>query len=64
MRKKARLGLILTTQEKSWVRRLAEIEGGLSEAALIRRLIRQAAKSNGLQNDDSYVAIRKGVQDG
>ena len=43
MKKTKRLGLILTEKEKEWVIRLAELEGGLSQAALIRRLIRQKA---------------------
>ena len=46
--KSKRLGLVLTPAEKTAVIRLAEVEGGLSQAAVVRRLIRQAAKSRGL----------------
>jgi hypothetical protein len=49
MNKVKRLGLILTEREKYWVIRLAELEGGLSQAALIQRLIREAAQKHGLQ---------------
>lgn len=38
-----RLGLTLNRHEKIAVKRLAEIEGGLSLSALMRRLIRRAA---------------------
>ncbi len=48
MKKTSRLGLILTPTEKSWVRSLAELEGGLTQAALIRRLIREAARKGGI----------------
>ena len=43
MKKTKRLGLILTEKEKYWVIQIAELEGGLSQAALIRRLIRRKA---------------------
>ncbi len=48
MEKTERLGLTLTSAEKSTVVLLAEVEGGLSQAALVRRLIRKAACSKGL----------------
>lgn len=48
MAKTEYLGLLVSRQEKDVVRKLAEIEGGLSLAALVRRLIRQAAKTHGL----------------
>ncbi len=41
--KTERIGLIVTKEEKKWVIELARIEGGLSQASLIRRLIRKAA---------------------
>ncbi len=44
MKKSYRFGLMLTPAEKHALERLAELEGGLSKAALIRRLIREAAK--------------------
>lgn len=43
-----RLSLVLSSREKAAVEHLAEMEGGLSQAALVRRLIRQAAKDQGL----------------
>jgi hypothetical protein len=38
-----RLGLLLTPAEKAAVVQMAEAEGGLSQSALVRRLIRNAA---------------------
>jgi hypothetical protein len=43
-----RLGLVLTPSEKEAVRCLAEAEGGLSQAATVRRLIRQEAQRRGM----------------
>ncbi len=48
MYKRVRFGFVLTEGEKRSLERLAEIEGGLSEAALLRRLIRRAAKEEGI----------------
>ena len=48
MQKTERLGLVLTQSEKFVVSQLAEQEGGLSQAALVRRLIRKAANERGL----------------
>lgn len=48
MEKCERFGLTLTRDEKNVIVRLAEREGGLSQAALLRRLIRQAAQNAGL----------------
>lgn len=42
-RRTEHLGLTLSAREKSAALRLAEIEGGLSLSALVRRLIRKAA---------------------
>jgi hypothetical protein len=44
MLKTKRIGLLVTEEEKKFVIELARIEGGLSQAALIRRLIHKAAK--------------------
>jgi hypothetical protein len=44
MLKTKRIGLIVTDEEKNWVIQLAQLEGGLSQASLIRRLIHQAAE--------------------
>lgn len=48
MQKTERFGLVLTQSEKNAVTQLAEQEGGLSQAALIRCLIRKAAHERGL----------------
>lgn len=47
-RRTEQFGLVLLPSEKVALERLAEVEGGLSQAALVRRLIRQAAKDQGL----------------
>ena len=44
MRRSQRLGFLLSEREKAALRRLAEAEGGLSQAALVRGLIRAEAK--------------------
>ncbi len=49
MYKRVRFGFVLTEGEKRSLERLAEIEGGLSEAALLRRLIRRAAREQGIE---------------
>jgi hypothetical protein len=46
--RKVRFGLILGLLEKKMLARLAIEEGGLSQSALIRRLIRQAAAEKGI----------------
>jgi hypothetical protein len=56
MLKIKRLGLVLTEEEKRFVVQLARIEGGLSQASLIRRLIRQAASAHGLVKFESSVS--------
>ena len=43
MHRVTRFGLVLSQAEKAAVQRLAEAEGGLSQAALVRRLIRLEA---------------------
>ncbi len=48
MRKGIRFGFVLTEDEKCALTRLAELEGGLSEAATVRRLIRRAAREAGV----------------
>lgn len=50
MLKTKRIGLNVTCEEKDWVMQLATLEGGLSQASLIRRLIRQAAYRYSLVN--------------
>lgn len=43
-----RIGLVLLDSEKLALEKLAEIEGGLSQAAVLRRLLRKAAKERGV----------------
>lgn len=47
MNKDKRFGMVLSSDEEQALKELAEMEG-LSEAALVRRLIRLAAKDKGL----------------
>ena len=48
MQKVIRFGFALTPLEKDAISKLAELEGGLSQAALIRRLIHKAASAHGI----------------
>ena len=48
MNRKVRFGFVLTEDEKKTLIRLSEVEGGLSEAATLRRLIHRAAREHGL----------------
>jgi hypothetical protein len=48
MNRQQRFGLLLSPLEKRLLKRLAESEGGLSQAATLRRLIRGAAIERGL----------------
>lgn len=48
MNRTERFGFSLRPDEKEAMRRLAEIEGGLSKAAFLRRLIHQAAEDHGV----------------
>lgn len=63
MEKTLRFGLVLTPLEKMAIVKLAEVEGGLSQAALVRRLIRKAAIEHGIWPEridlrDSARAVR------
>lgn len=58
-----RFGLVLTAREKRVVERLAEIEGGLSQAALVRRLIRLAAKRRGMWPPPEHTEKKKNPSD-
>lgn len=62
MRKTERLGLTLNKTEKLIVKRLAEAEGGLSQVAYIRRLIRSAAEEWGFWPTDQNKAITQADQ--
>jgi len=46
--KTERLGLRLTQVEKQLAEQLAELDGGLSVSAFVRRLIRDAAQKRGI----------------
>jgi hypothetical protein len=48
MNREIRFGLLLHPTEKRALNQLAEVEGGLSRAATLRRLIRKAAHEKGL----------------
>lgn len=48
MKRLTRFGFVLQDREKMLLEQLAHIEGGLSQAALVRRLIRKAAIEHGL----------------
>ena len=48
MFKSERLGLVLSAREKGAARKLAEAEGDLTVAAVLRRLIRAEAQRRGL----------------
>ena len=52
MRKTKRFGFALTHLEKDAIAKLADLEGGLSQAAMLRRLLRKAAIENGLEISD------------
>jgi len=52
MKKSERLGLVLTPAEKKVVATLARSRGGLSNSALIRCLIHEAARTAGLFLDE------------
>lgn len=48
MNRQTRFGLVLTPTEKRALAELSEVEGGLSQAAMVRRLIRKEAQQHGL----------------
>ncbi len=48
MRKTQRIGLALSPTEKAAAKQLAEMEGGLTYSALMRRLIRKEAHEQGI----------------
>jgi hypothetical protein len=52
MYKTKRLALVLTPAEKTAVVQMADAEGGLSQSALVRRLIRNAARERGMWPPD------------
>jgi len=48
MERSIRFGLLLSSVEKQALARLAEAEGGLSQGAMVRNLIRREARQRGL----------------
>lgn len=48
MSRKERFGLVLSPEERIALERLARVEGGLSQAALLRRLLMLAAMERGV----------------
>ena len=75
MRRSIRFGLLLSKAEERALAQLAESEGGLSKGAMVRSLIRQAARERGLwspprtaprQQEGSHPAVaeRRMVQRG
>lgn len=61
MYKSERFGLMMTPTEKQAVQRLAEAEGGLTQAALIRRLIRAEAQRRGVWAEGQQkMEVRRG----
>lgn len=56
MKRQHRFGLVLTSYEKRILDILAEGEGGLSKAALIRHLIRELANRQGISTKDKALA--------
>ena len=48
MERSVRFCLLLTCQERRSLKQLAEREGGLSQAAMVRHLVRSKARSLGL----------------
>ena len=49
-----RFGFLLSAEEKEILNLLSEIEGGMSKAALLRRLIRLTAIENGIWDGPEY----------
>jgi hypothetical protein len=49
MKRSIRFGLLLNAAEKQMLARLAEAEGGLSQGAMLRNLIRKEVSVRGLQ---------------
>lgn len=55
--KSQRFGLVLTIAEKMAIRQLAELEGGLTQGALVRCLIREAAQKKGIWEKQDESAL-------
>jgi hypothetical protein len=57
MTRDERFGLVLTGEEKNMLKQLAYSEGGLSAAAMLRRLIRSAAREKEMRPVRPTVSI-------
>lgn len=61
MNRELRFAFVLTPAEKYALTRLSEVEGGLSQAATVRRLIRKEARRHGLWPRPQEEAFSRGV---
>lgn len=59
MKRNVRFGLLLSDGEKTVLSQLAALEGGLSQAAVLRLLIRRAARELEGQNQAATDGARK-----
>lgn len=62
MHRTKRISLVLTPMEKTVVEELAEAEGGLTQSALLRRLIRNAARERGIWPPDKQSSLGSRIQ--
>lgn len=53
MKRSIRFGVLLNNAERQALARLAETEGGLSQGAMVRNLIRKEARERGLWSPPS-----------
>lgn len=58
MERTIRFGLLLSPAEKQALTRLAEFEGGLSQGAMIRHLIRDRAREHSLWQTATPCEVR------
>jgi len=63
MLKSERFAFNLSLQENEALKDLAEIEGGLSRSALVRRLIRAEAKKRGLWPQDTNPMTTRAIEE-
>ncbi len=64
MERTERFGLVLSLAEKRTLEQLAEAEGGLSQAATLRYLLRRAARERGLWPPPADQYTQAQAQDG
>ena len=58
MRRRIRLGLVFSPTEKRTLVRLAEADAGLTQAAVVRRLIQFEARRRSLWQPDSHSEVQ------